>query len=48
MGVKRIEWAVLDWNEPAISFYESTGAAVLRDWDTSQIHWDAMKKYLNK
>ena len=47
-GVKRIEWAVLDWNEPAISFYESTGATVLRDWDTAQIHWDEMKKYLNK
>lgn len=47
-GVKRIEWAVLDWNEPAISFYESTGATVLRDWDTAQIHRDEMKKYLNK
>ena len=47
-GVKRIEWAVLDWNEPAITFYESTGATVLRDWDTAQIHWDEMKKYLNK
>lgn len=47
-GVKRVEWAVLDWNEPAIAFYESTGAVVLRDWDTAQIHWDEMKKYLNK
>lgn len=48
IGVKRIEWAVLDWNEPAIAFYESTGATVLRDWDTAQIHWDEMKNYLNK
>lgn len=47
-GVQRIEWAVLDWNEPAISFYESTGANVLRDWDTAQFHRDEMKKYLNK
>lgn len=47
-GVKRIEWAVLDWNEPAIAFYESTGAKVLRDWDTAQIHWNEMKSYLNK
>lgn len=47
-GVKRIEWAVLDWNEPAIAFYESTGAEVLRDWDTAQFHWDKMKQYLNK
>lgn len=47
-GVERIEWAVLDWNEPAISFYESTGAKVLRDWDTAQFHRAEMKKYLNK
>jgi len=47
-GVKRVEWAVLDWNEPAIKFYESTGATVLRDWDTAQIHTEALKKYLNK
>lgn len=47
-GIKRIEWAVLDWNEPAIAFYESTGATVLRDWDTAQFHWEEMKNYLNK
>lgn len=47
-GVERIEWAVLDWNEPAISFYESTGASVLRDWDTAQFHREEMKNYLNK
>lgn len=47
-GVERIEWAVLDWNEPAIKFYEGTGAVVLRDWDTAQIHREEMKNYLNK
>ena len=47
IGVKRIEWNVLDWNEPAIEFYESTGAKVLRDWDTAQIDRKSMKKYLN-
>lgn len=46
IGVERIEWAVLDWNTPAIDFYESTGAKVLRDWDTAQIERPAMKKYL--
>jgi GNAT superfamily N-acetyltransferase len=46
-GVKRIEWAVLDWNKPAILFYESTGAEVLRDWDTAQIHRKEMENYLN-
>jgi len=48
IGVHRIEWAVLDWNEPAIGFYESTGATVLRDWDTAQFHRAEMKKYLEK
>jgi GNAT superfamily N-acetyltransferase len=47
-GVERVEWAVLDWNEPAILFYESTGAKVLRDWDTAQIHRAEMKNYLKK
>jgi len=28
----RLEWAVLDWNEPAIRFYRSLGAAPLNDW----------------
>ena len=45
-GVRRIEWAVLDWNTPAIDFYEKTGAKVLRDWDTVQIDRASMKKYL--
>ena len=47
-GLKRVEWAVLDWNEPAITFYESTGATVLRDWDTVQIHREEMKSYIKK
>lgn len=28
----RIEWAVLDWNEPSIGFYKSLGAAPLEEW----------------
>ncbi|MDA8595779.1 GNAT family N-acetyltransferase [Flavobacteriaceae bacterium] len=47
-GVKRVEWNVLDWNEPAIKFYESTGAKVLRDWDTAQMSFDSLKSFLNK
>jgi len=31
-GCGRFEWSVLDWNEAAISFYESLGATVLPDW----------------
>lgn len=46
-GVRRIEWAVLDWNKPAIDFYEKTGARVLRDWNTVHIENDAIKNYIN-
>jgi GNAT superfamily N-acetyltransferase len=28
----RVEWSVLDWNAPAIAFYEYMGATVLPDW----------------
>ena len=31
-GYGRVEWSVLDWNEPAIKFYESIGADVMPDW----------------
>ena len=46
-GVRRIEWAVLDWNKPAIDFYKKTGARVLRDWNTVHIENDAIKNYIN-
>ena len=45
-GVQRIEWAVLDWNTPAIEFYEKSGAKVLRDWNTAQIEGEAIKKFV--
>lgn len=31
-GCGRLEWAVLDWNAPAISFYRSLGAAPMDEW----------------
>ncbi|MFZ4507126.1 MAG: GNAT family N-acetyltransferase [Fimbriimonas sp.] len=31
-GCGRVEWAVLDWNESAIGFYQTMGAEVLPDW----------------
>ena len=48
LGVKRISWEVLDWNEPAISFYEAKGAKVLRDWDVVQLDEKGMKAFLEK
>jgi ribosomal protein S18 acetylase RimI-like enzyme len=46
LGVKRISWEVLDWNEPAIGFYESKGANVMRDWDVVQLDEQGIKNYL--
>lgn len=40
-GAGRLEWAVLDWNEPAVRFYESFGATLLSDWRRCRIVLDA-------
>ena len=45
-GVKRISWEVLDWNEPAITFYEKKGAKVLRDWDVVHLDEEGIQNYL--
>lgn len=36
-GAGRLEWAVLDWNERAIGFYEHVGATRLREWQLCRI-----------
>ncbi len=36
-NVRRIEWNVLDWNQPAIGFYEKSGAKVLSEWCNVQM-----------
>ena len=46
-GVKRIEWAVLDWNTPAIEFYKKAGAAVLSEWDTVQLDEKGINNFIN-
>jgi GNAT superfamily N-acetyltransferase len=48
LGVKRVSWEVLDWNEPAIAFYESKGANVMRDWDVVHLDEQGMANYLDK
>ena len=45
LGVKRVSWDVLDWNESAISFYEAKGAKVLRDWDVVQLDEEGIKNF---
>lgn len=46
--VKRIQWEVLDWNEPAIKFYEKKGAIVLRDWHVVQLREAGIIDFLAK
>jgi GNAT superfamily N-acetyltransferase len=46
LGVKRISWEVLDWNTPAIDFYEKKGANVMRDWNVVQLDEQGIKNYL--
>lgn len=48
LGVKRINWEVIDWNEPAIAFYEKKGANVMRDWDVVQLDEKSIKKYITQ
>jgi len=47
-NVRRIEWAVLDWNTPAIDFYIKSGAKVLDDWRVAQMDENGINKFLSK
>lgn len=42
-GYRRLEWAVLDWNEPARGFYRSLGARELDDWITNRVEGDGLQ-----
>jgi GNAT superfamily N-acetyltransferase len=43
-GCARFEWTVLDWNAPAIGFYEKLGATVLPDWRVVRMTGEALDK----
>ena len=47
-GVRRIQWAVLDWNTPAINFYEKHGATVFSEWKITQMTNRAMQQFTAK
>ena len=47
-GVRRIEWAVLDWNIDAINFYKNNGAYVSREWQIAQMDESAIKTFISK
>ncbi|HEV7441897.1 MAG TPA: GNAT family N-acetyltransferase [Steroidobacteraceae bacterium] len=43
-GCGRLEWAVLDWNEPSIRFYRNLGAVALDDWTTYRVTGPALSQ----
>lgn len=44
-GCGRMEWSVLDWNAPAIAFYESLGARRMREWQICRLTGEALAKF---
>src|SRR5215469_8503083 len=42
-GCGRLEWAVLDWNSPAIGFYRSLGAEALDEWTVFRVTGPALE-----
>jgi len=43
-GCGRMEWAVLDWNEPAIQFYRKLGAKSMDEWTVFRLERDGIAK----
>jgi GNAT superfamily N-acetyltransferase len=44
----RFEWAVLDWNDPAIGFYRSVGAVPMSDWTVFRLTGEALEAFAGK
>lgn len=44
---ERMDWAVLDWNQPAIDFYRQLGAKPLSDWTTMRMETEAIRAVAN-
>jgi GNAT superfamily N-acetyltransferase len=43
-GLGRLEWAVLDWNAPAIGFYDRLGASAKTEWITRRLSGEALAR----
>jgi GNAT superfamily N-acetyltransferase len=41
-GLTRLEWSVLDWNEPALAFYRSLGARAMEEWVPHRVTGEAL------
>jgi GNAT superfamily N-acetyltransferase len=42
-GADRLDWWVLDWNKPALDFYDGIGARPVRDWQAWRLEGEALK-----
>jgi len=40
----RVNWQVLDWNEPALEFYRGLGATMLSEWETFRLTGEALER----
>jgi GNAT superfamily N-acetyltransferase len=43
-GGERLEWAALDWNEPALGFYRRIGAETMEEWITHRLDGEALAR----
>jgi GNAT superfamily N-acetyltransferase len=41
-GYPRLDWAVLNWNEPALAFYRALGAVPMNEWTVYRLHGEAL------
>jgi GNAT superfamily N-acetyltransferase len=46
-GCYGMRWQVLDWNQPAIDFYDSLGGKMLKEWITVRLMGEALEKLAN-
>jgi GNAT superfamily N-acetyltransferase len=44
-GCGRMEWSVLDWNQPAIEFYEALGAKRMKEWQICRLTGSSLTQY---
>lgn len=44
-GCGRFEWSVLDWNAPAIAFYEAAGATAQSEWTVYRLEGEALRRF---
>ena len=47
-GYERLQWWVLDWNQPSIEFYTSLGAEAMDEWTVYRVSGEALKKLATK